>query len=610
MIGAHPHPDGTDGGGPPLTGQPAGRRRSSAYRGERLRHAASLFSLYWFSKDWKFAWAVLIAIATLDMTTIYAMVWANDWQQLFYDSIQNKAGGLFLTLVMGFIVILAVQIGITLIRTALSLTLNRRWRGCLTDHYLDRWFARDRYYEIERLRLIDNPDQRIAEDIQRLTGTGGTVSLLENLLGLLSSVIGAVTFSTVLFRTAQPLHLSLFGYGIAVPGDTVWYGWVYATIGAFLVVRIGRPFVRRAMRQQQCEGDFRAGLLHVRRNAGQISVAGAQSAERHGLHAAFESVQRNYLRLAYATLGLQFGQGIYERVGTVLPLFASVPRYFRGEISFGQVMGAQDAFGRLTGALSYFVQAYGQIGAQIANINRLKALDDALSLERPRGIAFEAGVLTPDVALSVEGLRIDRIDGAPLLHLGAWTVRKGERWVVRGPSGSGKSTLLRALAGLWPDGTGIVRINGGMRVMVVPQRLYIPLGTLRDALLFAGDASQADDAALRSLLHRVGLDVHGDALDQRRSWQEDLSPGEQQRMALARILLERPDMVVLDEATSALDADNAGFFFEALRSDLPDLTIVNVVHDERLERFHDHRLTIVAGTATASTGGIAPPEDY
>jgi putative ATP-binding cassette transporter len=277
-----------------------------------------------------------------------------------------------------------------------------------------------------------------------------------------------------------------------------------------------------------------------------------------------------------------------------------VRRYFGRLISFGQVMADQSAFAQLVGSLSYFVQAYAGIGALIASINRLKALDDAVDFNRPRGISVEVGGAPEGVIVATRELKLRRPHGEPLLDVGEWTVRLGERWVVQGPSGAGKSTLLRAIAGLWPDGSGAVYMSDRRSAMLVPQRLYLPLGTLSDAVCFPDHAEQHEKAVVIDLLNRVGLSAHVHDMNEVRIWQEDLSPGEQQRIALARILLHRPNLIVLDEATSALDHDNACFFHETLLHELPGLTVISVVHDTTMLNYYTECLKIVDGRCTQS----------
>jgi putative ATP-binding cassette transporter len=339
-------------------------------------------------------------------------------------------------------------------------------------------------------------------------------------------------------------------------------------------------------------------LIHVRRNGEQIAFSNAQGIEQDGLKNAFANIRRNFYQLMLANAGLSAGQDIYQRTMQVVPLFLTVPKYFAGAITFGQVQGARDAFTQFSTSLSYIVQAYPGIAAQIANINRLKALDDAIDYHRPRGIGFTPGGTAEGVAISTTGLMLRRPNGEPLLEVADWTIRNGERWVIEGPSGNGKTTLLRAIAGLWPDGAGQVAMTRVGTAMLVPQRLYLPLGTLKAAICFPDRPEDHDDAEIAALLKTVRLETHIDAMHELRMWQDELSPGEQQRVALARILLQRPTLLVLDEATSALDADNASHFYQAVLAAMPDSTIVSVVHNDKLASYHTHRLHLHHGHAT------------
>lgn len=584
---------------PPPQGDEARREAGFAppqSAGARWRHAFALVGQYWRSADWKFAWAALSALIGLQFGMAYVFVATNRWQQAFFDSVEQRRVAEFGGLVLAFIGVMALQVGCQLVTSAVRMTLAIRWRAFLTERYVDRWMGRNRFAEIERLRLIDNPDQRIADDIAEITGTGSADGIVFLCIGVIGSIATSISFMAILLETAEPLTLSLFGRTLAIPGSTIWYAMLYAFVGSVVIAKVGSPYIRAMMRQQHVEADFRANLIHVRRNAAQIGSAGAVPTEREALRHSFVAVRRNYRTVIYSVLGINFGQGIYERIGSILPLFLMAPRYLAGAVGFGQLMGARDAFQTLAGSLSYFVHAYKAIGTQIANINRLKAFDDAIDAAQPPGITTDV-VDLPGAVLTTTALAIDRLEGGVMLSVADWTVRPGERWMVQGASGAGKSTLLRALAGLWPDGRGRIALARDQVVMIVPQRLYLPLGTLKAAICFPDPPEQHTDAAITALLERVRLGVHAAQLDKVRIWQEALSPGEQQRIALARILLQRPTVIVLDETTSALDADNAQHFYRQLCDDLPDATIIGVLHDDRLRHFHTHRLMIDEGHA-------------
>lgn len=583
------------------TGEAAPAAASALWASRRaaLRYVLGLLGDYWFSKDWKVAWAGVTILTAFQFGMAYLFFASNRWQQSFYDSIQNRQADRLTALMLLFGAILAAQVGATLLQTVIQQFVQLRWRTALTQRFLDRWLSGGRYAEIERLRLIDNPDQRISEDISIVTGCStNSVGLMMLGLNLLGMVVAAATFAKILLETAEPIRIG----SLSIPGSTVWYALIYTFVATIVMTRIGRPYVRAKMQQQHREADFRAGMIRVRANAAQIAFARSSAREREVLDRAFGEVRSIFKRVIFTTLGLQLGQGVYERIGSIFVIFLIVPRYFAGAISFGQVMAANDAFGGMVGRLSYIIQSYSQIGTLIACVRRLRAFDAVMDLERPRGIiVYDAP--EGDAVIRTEGLSLNRPDGAPLLRVADWTVRRGERWVVRGASGCGKSSLLRALVGLWPDGTGRIALDCGLLAMVVPQRLYLPYGTLKTSVCFPEPETMFDDAAVATLLDRVGLGAHCGDLHVERNWQEDLSPGEQQRVALARILLHRPELLILDEATSALDPDNAHRFHRDLMDMLPGVTLVSVVHDDRLAQYHTHRLSIVNGIARAAEIG-------
>ena len=566
----------------------------------RLRHAWRLVSGYWTSPDWKFAWFALITLLFFQFGTAFILLRANRWQQQFFDVIEQRQAGQLGSLMIVFLGIMAMQIVMILSQNLIDGLLSIRWRTYLTRNYLDRWMSRNRYAEIERLRIIDNPDQRIADDLNAITAAlGMSIGVLHIVLRMIGSVVTAVTFAMVLLETAPPIRFSLGETAVSIPGSTVWYAVGYAVIGSYLTAKIGQPFVRAMMRQQHREADFRAGLIHVRRNAAQIGLAGAVGTERQALEQSFDAVRLNFRSLIYSSLGLTAASSVYDRLGTVVPLFVMVPTYFAGGMTFGQLMAGQQAFGELGMQLGYFVRSYQLIGQQISYFNRIKGLDDALDDRRPAGITVGAGTAA-GVVLATKGLAIHRPDGETLVTIGDWSISQGERWALRGASGTGKSTLVRALAGVWPDGSGSVAMAKDSRAMFVPQRLYLPLGTLKAAVCFPDRPEDHDDTAIRDLLDRVRLGHLGDEIHGLRLWHEELSPGEQQRIALARVLLHRPTLLVLDEATSALDGDNARHFYDSVAEDLPQATIISVVHDETLLAHHTHTLTIADGQAEAA----------
>lgn len=572
-----------------LTSTPESRREAGLDRPEasrgRWRHFFRLVGSYWVSEDWKFAWiALAVNIATL-FTGVYSFVLMNNWQGNFFDAVGAANGRAIPGLLVDFMIALAVAIGYSAVATVAQGYLTIRWRNWLSNRYIERWLRHQRFHDIERARLIDNPDQRIAEDIDLLT-SGGFALFSSFLL----AVTSAITFGIVLWNLSGVLAFTVAGYLVALPGTLVWAALGYALFSGIIIIAVGSPLIRRTMRQQHYEADFRFNLIHVRRNSEQIAFAGSSSAEWRGLTQAFALIRHNFIRLTWIRTGVDATQQSITQANQVIPVLLMMPQVIARQATLGAVMQARDAYQQFGSAVNWLIQAYPAVAAMIANINRIKALDDAIDHPRPYRIGKnQHSALT----IQTRNLALDLPNGEHLLTVGDWTIEPGERWTIQGASGTGKSTLLRALAGIWPDGEGEVALPSDQRIMFVPQRAYFPIGTLKDAICFPGNANATDDADVIGLLELCRLPHLGDILHEIKPWVDVLSPGEQQRLAMARVLLHRPDYLFLDEATSALDADNAGHLYASIIERLPRLTLVSVVHAEALHRFHTHNFCIV-----------------
>jgi vitamin B12/bleomycin/antimicrobial peptide transport system ATP-binding/permease protein len=589
-----------------MVAQPISVEATRGTARERLVHAWKLVTRYYVSSEWKLAWLLLILMIGLSGSGIYVSVWANTWNRQFYDSIEHHAGGLFWGLMLTRALIFVSELGLILGGLFTDWVLSIRWRRWLTSWYVDRWLARNRFYEIERLRLIDNPDQRIAEDIASITtfikGANGSTPI-QWFIGFVSALVNAFVFAKILIPATHPVTFSLFGYRYALPYDLLWYALLYVVASSTAIYFLGKPLIKTRMQQQRVEANFRSGLIHVRRNSEQIAFSMTHPLEEARLKDAFRNITINWYRLMWRFIGLDFGTHVYEAIMAFLPLFLLVPRYFAGSISFGQVMAGQSAFLAVVGSLSYFIQCFADLALITSNVNRLKALDDAIDSERPVGIKRHTSAARSNIQIQTSNLTLNRPHGEPLMRVGDWAVGVGERWVIEGPSGAGKTTLLRAVAGLWPDGDGDVVVTPEGKAMLVAQRLYVPGSSLKEAICFPDRPDAYDDAAVAAILKKVRLDLHIPSMHEARVLQEELSPGEQQRLALARILLHRPGLLVLDEATSALDFDNAQHFHEAILEAMPDVTLISVVHSERLTKFYTHRLRVGNQAAMAERVG-------
>ncbi|EGX99439.1 ABC transporter, ATP-binding protein [Nitrospirillum viridazoti Y2] len=555
----------------------------------RVRHFLKLLTSYWVSSDWMFAWFGTAFLLGSKYIVIYLSVQANSWQHSFYDVVQNKQVDLFLPQIIKFFLINGCSAVALVLDVYFYGMFAMRWRAYLTTEYVARWMRNNGFYSMERAALIDNPDQRIAEDIKDFTN-----SIMAIVVGLFGSITAGISFGFVLWSAAAPIRFLIAGYHISIPGDMLWYSLLYTALTTGAIIWVGRPLISRTMRQQQVEADFRFGLIYIRRNAEQIAFLDAAPTEVQSLREAFDRIKKNYHRLILAQMGINATGHIFDSIGKLLPVFLTIPKYFAGTLTFGGVMAAQDAFRQMTSSLSFFYQAFQSFAQQIANVNRIWAFDQVLERGGTSGIQV---IKKDNREIAARDLRLDFYHSASLT-IGDWTILPGQRWVVVGPSGIGKSSTMRAIAGLWPDGAGVVQVPSQGLTMFVPQRLYLPIGTLKNAICFPASPERYDDDQVISLLSIVGLETHAKRLHESRSWADQLSPGEQQRLALVRILLYRPDRLVLDEATSALDMANALHFYTTLLERLPSVTLISVVHDERLKPFHTHCLRLAADGVT------------
>ena len=355
---------------------------------------------------------------------------------------------------------------------------------------------------------------------------------------------------------------------------------------------IGRPLVDLDIEQQRREADFRAGLLRVRENAEQIALLKGEPAERRRLMAHFAKVRDNWTAIMGRQKRLTFFTAGYNQVQVIVPILAAGPAYFAGAISLGGLMQTASAFGRVEGALSFFVKAYPQLAQWKSVIERLDGFERSIAdAASPRG-TLEVVERGAECSISAMALDLMKPCGSPLLKIETLDLAAGEATLVTGRSGTGKSTLLRVLAGIWPHAQGRVEIPTGARLLVLPQRPYLPEGSLRDAITFPRVLSVGEDARIAALLTEVGLSTLADRLDEQAHWQQRLSLGEQQRLTVVRSILFEPDWLLLDEATASLDEPAERVVYRLMRQRLPRTTIVSVGHRSTLRALHCRSIDI------------------
>ncbi len=569
--------------------------------GRFARRAWGLVKPYFASERRWQAIGLLAAVVALNLVTVYVDVLINAFQRDFFNALETKDYAEFTRQLWRFTGLAFAFILVAVYKFYLTQLFELRWRTWLTERYVDGWLSHRAYYRLELGgTATDNPDQRIAEDIRMFTEY--TVSLS---MGLLNSLVTLGSFVAILWVVSGPLTVALFGTELTIPGYMVWVALLYALVGSWISYAIGRPLIGLNFAQQRFEADFRYGLVRVREHAESIALYRGEPPERAGLVQRFGRVVANYWALVRAQKRLIWAQSFYGQLAVIFPFVVAAPRYFNGPLKLGDVMQISNAFGQVQGSLSWFVSAYAQLATWKATTDRLLTFDDALAaLRGSEGRLLHA---VPGTAPALREVALETPRGTPIVARASLEVAPGERLLVTGPSGSGKSTLFRALAGIWPYGSGRVEQPGG-GVLFLPQRPYLPIGTLRATVSYPAAPDAFDDATIARALRDCRLPQLADRLDEEAAWDRRLSPGEQQRLAFARALLNAPRWLFLDEATAALDEATGTALYALLLERLPDAAVVSIAHDASVAAFHRRRVHLTpaeggARLAEAPIGG-------
>ena len=565
--------------------------------GSFLGDAWALARPDWSSEERGRALLLLGTVVALNLSLVAMTVVITYWQRAFYNALEQKDAPTFWGLLLlggeadgtwfpGFCVIAAAFILIAVYQLYLRQALQIRWRRWLTARYMEDWLTGRAYY---RMALTDpktdNPDQRIADDIRLFVDD--TLSLA---LGLMNSVVTLASFIFVLWSLSGPLEV----LGITIPGYMVWVAILYSVLGSWLAHLIGRPLIRLNFFQQRVEADFRYALMRVRDNVEGVALYGGEEDEKRGLSMRFRALMENWWSIMVATKRLTFFTAGFSQIASIFPIIVAAPAYFAGHIPLGGLMQTASAFGQVQGALSWFVDNYARLTEWRATVERLTGFTRAIAAAR----AADAGVQAApgqDTAVTMDGVTLTLPDGRVLATDAALRLDRAEAVLLTGASGGGKSTLFRALAGIWPFGRGEVRIPADARVLFLPQRPYLPLGTLRRAVCYPLDATGVTEAEIHAALDAVGLSRLGDRLDEEDAWDRRLSGGEQQRLAFARALLVKPDFLFLDEATASLDPPAEAALYGLLRERLPGTAVLSIAHREAVARFHDRGVRLEGG---------------
>jgi putative ATP-binding cassette transporter len=548
------------------------------------KEAWAIIRPYWFSEERWIALGLLSAVLAMNLGTVWINVRLNSWRNDFYNTLQNYDEPAFFYQLGLFTVLAGAYIVLLVYATYLQQMLQIRWRRWMTDVYLREWLADKTYYRLQlKGDATDNPDQRIAEDLNLFPAQTLNLSL-----GLLTNVVQAISFSVILWNLSEPLDIPLGGLGtVSIPGYLFWAAIIYTGLATWLAIRLGRPLIALNFQQQRFEADFRFSLVRLRENTESVAFYGGEAREHDIFSSRFAHIFANYWAIMVRTRILGFAQYGQGQAAVVFPYLVEAPRYFGEHLPLGAIQQVADAFTTLQGSLSFVITSFNDIANWKAVLDRLATFRDRVdeiqvAARAQQPIAIERA----GEGVAVANLDLDLPNGKPLRKGLNFAVPAGQALLISGPTGTGKSTLLRAIAGLWPFGHGRVKLDE-RRAFFIPQKSYIPLGSLRQALFYPDEGAGVSHEKVVEVLKKVGLEHLAPDLDKVDMWAQRLSGGEQQRLAFARILLAEPATIFLDEATASLDEAGQKMLYQLLR-DLPSHpTIISVGHRATLPQFHD-----------------------
>jgi len=546
---------------------------------------------FWRKGGGRTAWLLtfmVIAIALVNLVLQYRL---NVWHRVTFDALDKRDGSGLLYQALIFFPLIAAIVGVAAAATYAKMTLQRRWREWLNGHVLDHWLTGGRYYQ---LNLVPgdhtNPEYRVAEDLRMSVDAP-----VEFLIGVFSAVSSAIVFIGVLWFIGGELTVPLGSTVLRIPGFLVVAAFIYAMLASGSMVMIARAFISVSENKNQAEADYRSMLTRLRENGESIAMLGGGNEERAGLDGAFSTVRQRWYELMMQYIRTTLVSHSSSGLAPIIPILLCAPKYVAGTMTLGEVMQAASAFMIVQVAFNWLVENYPRLADWTASASRLASLLVSLDrLERAQREETTGRIVRKEAeagALRLRDVSVTLDDGSAVVNEADIEIARGEKVLVVGESGTGKSTLVRAIAGLWSWGRGeiLVKFEG---LFLMPQRPYVPLGTLRRAVTYPLSPEEVDDAVVRATVEDVGLGHFLDRLDEDANWEHVLSGGEKQRLAFARALLQRPHTIVMDEATAALDPLSQEQLMRLLLERLPDATVISVGHRAELEAFHTRKLVL------------------
>jgi putative ATP-binding cassette transporter len=548
---------------------------------------------FWGKNGNRLAWVFSVGLAILIVVNVGFQYGINVWNRAIFDAIEKRDSATVFYLSTVFFPLAIGSVTLAVAQVFTRMAIQRRWRAWLTHAVVSRWLTNGRYYQ---LNLVSgdhqNPEYRIAEDLRIATD-----SPVDFAGGVSSAFLSATTFIVVLWTIGGALTVTVFGSTLTIPGFLVIAAVLYAAIASGSIVAIGRGFVRISEDKNQAEAEYRYTLTRVRENGESIALLGGEQEERDGIDQTFSKVLRQWARLAGQHMRTTLVSQGSSLIAPVVPLLLCAPKFLGGTMTLGEVMQAASAFTIVQSAFGWLVDHYPRLADWNACARRIASLmmslDGLERAERGDGIGrIKRGEIEGEAMLSLRDLSVTLDDGTAVVDEAEVAIEPGERLLVAGESGTGKSTLVRAIAGLWPWGGGSINFHPDRRLFMLPQKPYVPQGTLRRAAAYPAAAEDWTVEQIGEALDKVGLAHLKDKIEEDAPWDQTLSGGEKQRLAFARLLLHNPDIVVLDEATSALDEKSQDNMMELITKELPKATVVSVGHRAELEAFHSRKIVL------------------
>ena len=542
---------------------------------------------YWQSEEKKKAFWLLTCIIALTLGIVFMLVQLNTWNNSFYSALQNYDAEKISSELIHFSWLAAIYIILAVYSYYLQQTLILHWRRWLTTRFIDIWLQNKTYYNLQMFgKDTDNPDQRISEDVRQFVEM-----TLGFAIGILKSLCTFISFVFILYQLSGPMSFSFMGKTWTIHGYMLWASLFYSVLGTYITHVVGRKLVKLNFIQQRYEADFRFSMIRLRESAESVAFYRGEAQEGRVFKNRFKLLLDNFWQLVNKQKQLVFLNSGYSQIAIIFPFVVAMNRYLAKEVSLGGLMQVASAFGRVQDSLSYFVDMYSSIAQWQAVVMRLTYFGRHMHEVSQQAEQFHVERFATSEAVSVEQMQVNLPDDTALLQDINFTLQPGRNVLIKGVSGSGKSTLLRALAGIWPFVTGKINLPKTEELMFIPQKPYIPLGSLREALLYPGKKPLSDEELLY-LLDLCQIGYLRDKLDLVADWSHVLSVGEQQRLAFVRAHIQEPKWLFLDEATSALDEDTEAAMYALLAERLTQTTLVSIGHRSTLNKYHELMLVI------------------